>query len=60
MTKEQRLFQEFATLDLISHGRSEIVAGRVSCPFGDFAQVVRSWQRGILAHTEFTRLQDVP
>jgi len=26
-----RIFQEFATLDLISHGRAEIVAGRGSC-----------------------------
>jgi alkanesulfonate monooxygenase SsuD/methylene tetrahydromethanopterin reductase-like flavin-dependent oxidoreductase (luciferase family) len=25
-----RIFQEFATLDLISHGRAEIVAGRGS------------------------------
>jgi alkanesulfonate monooxygenase SsuD/methylene tetrahydromethanopterin reductase-like flavin-dependent oxidoreductase (luciferase family) len=25
-----RLFQEFATLDLVSHGRAEIVAGRGS------------------------------
>jgi alkanesulfonate monooxygenase SsuD/methylene tetrahydromethanopterin reductase-like flavin-dependent oxidoreductase (luciferase family) len=24
--KEQRLFQEFATLDVISHGRTEIMA----------------------------------
>jgi probable LLM family oxidoreductase len=29
-TKNIRLFQEFATLDLISHGRAEIIAGRGS------------------------------
>ena len=29
-TDPVRIFQEFATLDLISHGRAEIVAGRGS------------------------------